>query len=173
MSNSNSALNAMKHGCCAVEFSLLPTESAADFKVLEHIWLAAYNPSNEAERHLVTELVHADWLLQRTTRTVLDIETKLYTENPNPLDWTEQQQRTLGRFLRYKTASANHVIKCRKAIEDYRKARAAEKAAAEKQKTKQTKDGPIVDWKQHLRNMRQQAIDMGFVPPDDPDGNFS
>ena len=166
MSHSNSALNAMKHGCCAVEFSLLPTESAADFKALENIWLAAYTPGNETERHLVADLVNADWLLQRTTRTCLDIETKLYTANPNPLDWTDLQQRTLGRFLRYKTAYANQVIKCRKAIEDYRKARTAEKLTAEKLKSSQKKNNLTPDWHQHLREMREKAIALGFTPPD-------
>jgi len=165
MSNyANSSLNARKHGCCAVDASLLPTESAADFKALEQTWLDAYQPVNEIERHLVADLVNADWLLQRTTQTVLDIESRLYTQNPNPLDWTDQQQRTLGRFLRYRTAHANTVTRCRKAIEDYRKARAAEK----KRETTQKNHPPAapLDWKQHLKNMRDEAIARGFTPPE-------
>jgi len=173
---SASSKNARKHGCCAVDASLLPTESIEDFKALEQTWLKAYSPQNEAERHLVADLVNADWLLQRTTQTVLDIEAKLYAENPNPLDWSEASQRTLGRFLRYKTANANTVIRCRKAIEDYRKSRANEKLSAEKlnlaqERTKaaaQKKDTPIVDWQQHLRNMRAEAVARGFVSPDEP-----
>jgi len=172
---SASSKNARKHGCCAVDASLLPTESAEDFKALEQTWLKAYSPQNEAERHLVADLVNADWLLQRTTQTVLDIEAKLYAENPNPLDWSEANQRTLGRFLRYKTANANTVTRCRKAIEDYRKSRANEKLSAEKlnlaqerAKAAQKKASPIVDWQQHLRNMRAEAVARGFVSPDEP-----
>jgi hypothetical protein len=169
MSNyAHSSLNARKHGCCAVDASLLPNESAADFKALEKTWLDAYQPASETERHLVAELVNADWLLQRTTQTVLDIETRLYTQNPNPLDWTDQQQRTLGRFLRYRTAHANSVLKCRKAIEDYRKARAAEQIAKEKREIAHKNQPPATpqDWKQHLQNMRDEAIARGFTPPD-------
>ncbi len=172
-----SSRNSMKHGCCAVDTLLLPNESAEDLKALETSWLKAYNPNSEAERHLVAELVQADWMLQRTTRTYLDLEAKLYAESPNPLDWTEPQQRTLGRFLRYKTAHANTVHKCRKAIEDYRKARIFEKTSAEKSelaqerlkafKEKQAqKNRPEPTWKEHLEGMRQKAIALGYTPPD-------
>jgi len=47
-----------------------------------------------------------------------------------PLDWSADEQRTLGRFLRYNTAHANTVARCRKALEDDRKARLAEKIMA-------------------------------------------
>ena len=167
-----SSRNAMKHGCCACDTLLLPTESAEDLKALEVIWLKAYNPITDAERHLVQELAHADWFLQRSTRAYADVEAGLYAATPNPVDWTEAQERKLGRFLRYKTAHTNNVIKCRKAVEDYRKARLSEKASEQKSaltqerlKTAQKKANPTVDWKQHLQNMRDQAISMGFTVP--------
>jgi hypothetical protein len=164
---SNSSKNATKHGCCAVGTLLLPTESAEDLHALENLWQNSYKPTTEAERHLVQELAHADWFLQRATRAYAEVEASLYAANPSPAEWTEQQDRKLGRYLRYKTAHTNNVIKCRKAVEDFRKARAAEKAAAEK--AAKPNNGPIVDWQQHLRNMRAQAVSMGFVPPDAPD----
>ena len=173
---SNSSKNAIKHGCCAVDTLLLPTESADDLHTLETIWHKSYNPSTEAERHLVQELAHADWFLQRATRKYADVEAGLYTAVPNPMDWTEQQERKLGRFLRYKTAHTNNVIKCRKAVEDYRKARLTEKSNNDKaalakerfefQKKKARPAEPT--WKEHLKGMRQQAMDMGFIPPDPP-----
>jgi hypothetical protein len=168
--------NALKHGCCANDTLLLPTESVEDLKALEVTWLKAYNPTTEAERHLVQELAHADWFLQRATRKYADVEAGLYTATPNPVDWTDQQERKLGRFLRYKTAHTNNVLKCRKAVEDFRKARLSENAGEAKatlarerfefQKKKAKPSEP--NWKEHLANMRQQAIDLGFVPPEPP-----
>ena len=172
---SNSALNATKHGCCAVDARLLPGESEKEFRNLERIWTEAYTPKNDAQRHLVTELVNADWLLQRATRACLDIEEKLYAQSSNPLDWTEEQQRTMGRFLRYKTAHANNVARCRKAIEDYRKSRTTVTVQQQKidlnnvrLKSAQQRNQAAapVDWKQHLANMRAQAISLGYTPPD-------
>ena len=168
-----SSRNAMRHGCCATETLLLPTESASDLKALEAAWLKAYSPADEAERHLVAELVQNDWFLQRSTRAYASVEADLYAVAPNPTDWTEQQQRKLGRFLRYKTAHSNNVHKSRKAIEDYRKARLVQSAgqqklaiSQERLKTSQRKNKPEPSWKEHLENMRQQAVSLGYAPPD-------
>jgi len=162
----------MKHGCCANDTLLMPSESADDLKALEIIWLKAYNPVTDAERHLVQELINADWLLQRATRAYADVESGLYKANPNPAEWTEQQDRKLGRYLRYKTAHTNNVIRCQKRIEDYRKARLLEKAnleksalAIERLKKLQKQNSGIVDWKQHLQNMRDEAVARGYTPP--------
>jgi hypothetical protein len=163
---SASSRNAMKHGCCASNTLLLSTESEEDLKALEVIWLKAYNPSSEAERHLVQELVQADWFLQRATRAYADVEAGLYAANPNPVDWTEAQERKLGRFLRYKTAHTNNVIKCRKAVEDYRKARAAEQSREEKKEKQKKNDPTVMSWQDKLKEMRQQAIALGYVPPE-------
>ncbi len=167
--------NALKHGCCAVGTLLLPTERIEDLQALENTWHKSYNPTTEAERHLVQELAHADWFLQRATRAYASVESGLYAANPNPAEWTEAQDRKLGRYLRYKTAHTNNVIRCQKRVEDYRKARLAEKAAAEKSqlaqerlKAAQKKASPIVDWQQHLRNMRAEAVARGFVSADEP-----
>jgi len=167
---SPSSRNAMKHGCCANNTLLLSTESEEDLKTLEVIWLKAYNPASETERHLVQELAHADWFLQRATRSYNNVEAGLYEANPNPVDWTEAQERKLGRFLRYKTAHTNNVIRCQKRVEDYRKARAAEQLKQEKkEKPKKVDPNAPMDWKQKLREMREQAIAMGYTPPEMPD----
>jgi len=167
--------NALKHGCCAVDTLLLPTERIEDLHALENIWLNSYKPSSEAERHLVQELAHADWFLQRATRAYANVEAGLYKANPNPAEWSEAQDRKLGRYLRYKTAHTNNVIRCQKRVEDYRKARLAEKSAAEKSalaierlKKLQQKNTGIVDWTQHLKNMCAEAVARGFVSPDEP-----
>ncbi len=157
--------NALKHGCCAIDALLLPHENAADLQSLENTWTKEFAPQTDTERHLVQELVHADWFLQRATKTLLEIEKRLYTEKPNPLDWSESEQRTVGRFTRYRTAHANAVAKCRKAIEDHRKTKTNEKILAEKLKTATNKNAPEPTWQEHLELMTKQAIELGYTPP--------
>jgi hypothetical protein len=170
---SNSSLNATKHGCCAVDARLLPGESEKEYRNLDRIWTEAYQPKNDHQRHLVTELVNADWLLQRTTRNYLDIEAKLNAKSTNPLDWTEEEQRTLGRFQRYRTAHANAVARCRKALDDERRNRQSEllfterlKAARRKNEIPPSTPRTEPTWKEKMQEMRQQAIDLGYTPPD-------
>jgi hypothetical protein len=172
---SNSSKNATKHGCCAAGTLILPTENEQDFNNLEALYVKAYTPRDEHERHLVQDIVLADWMLQRATRAHAQVESALYEASPNPADWTELQERKLGRHIRYRTAQTNILAKCRKALEDHRKARLAEKTAAEKSaltqeriKVAQKKASPIVDWQQKLRNMRAEAVARGFVSPDEP-----
>jgi len=168
-----SSKNAVRHGCCAGTVLILANESEQDFKALETNWCKAYNPQSEPERHLVQDLVVADWLLQRATRAHAEIESQLYAATPNPMGWSETQERKLSTHLRYRTAQTNIVAKCRKAIDDYRKARLNEqillsraRKQSESNKPKPTKTEPT--WKEHLQNMRNQAISLGFVPPPEP-----
>jgi hypothetical protein len=168
---SNSALNATKHGCCALDVRLLPGESEKEYRNVDRIWNDAYKPKEDYQKKLVTELVHADWLLQRTTRAYLDMETRLYAKSMNPLDWSVEEQRALGRFLRYKTAHANTVARCRKALDEDRRLRLAEVLASERIKTARRKNEAPEKrteptWKEKLQQMRQQAIDLGYAPPD-------
>jgi ParB-like chromosome segregation protein Spo0J len=172
-----SSKNARRHGCCAVDASLLDTESLEDFKALESTWLKAYAPKDEAELHLVTELINADWLLQRSTKKLLEVESRVFNLEIDPLKLPESVQRMLSRFQRYRTANANLVHKARKAIDDHRKARLNEKLMEQKltkapkpakepkpETPKPEKKQPT--WKEHLENMRQQAIALGYTPPD-------
>ena len=172
---SNSSKNAIKHGCCAASTLLLPHENEADYQALEATWLKAYNPTSDPERHLVQELVNADWLLQRTTAAYVKVEADLYLLNSDPSAWTESQERKLGRHLRYRTAQMNLVVKARKAVEDFRKARLNEKAQVEKQsiaqerlKIHKQKNQPEPNWKEHLQTMKAKAISLGFTPPELP-----
>ena len=169
------AMNALKHGCCATEVVLLETENPEDYKSLQNTWCKAYNPSTEPERKLVEELVQADWMLQRAKRSYLQVEAKLLTDQPDQTQWTEAQQRLLGRFLRYQTTHNNNFIKTKKSIEDYRKARLAEKANTEKQNIAQErlkifkdKNRPEPTWKEHIENMRRQAQELGLSPKSSP-----
>ena len=172
-----SSRNAMKHGCCSTDTLLLSTDNPEDFKALEVTWLKTYNPACEAERHLVQQLAQADWFLQRATRTYAEVEAGLFLSNSNPMEWTEAQERKLGRFLRYKTAHTNNVIKLKKSIEDFRKARAAERADVHKQSLVQERVKALQakakaktgqTWTEHLEGMRQKAIALGFTPPERP-----
>jgi hypothetical protein len=169
MSNNPSSKNATKHGCCAPGTLILPNESQQDFNDLEIMYIRAYTPQDDHERHLVQDIVIADWMLQRATRAHAQVEAALYAATPNPADWTEAQERKLGRHIRYRTAQTNILAKCRKALEDHRKARAAEKITGAKiKKTEKINPTNPADWKQHLRNMRAEAVALGFVSPDEP-----
>ena len=109
-----SSRNATKHGCCSTERMILDTETVEGFKSLENAWLQVYQPMETAEIHLVHQLVEADWLLARSIRTLAEVEAELFAAEPNPLNWTEAQHKSLARFLRYRTAHNNTVIKHRK-----------------------------------------------------------
>ena len=122
-----SARNSLQHGCCSTETLLLKTENIEDFKAVESIWFRTYEPKAPAEVHLVKELVNADWFLQRTNKALAQAEAKLLEQTPDMTEWTEEQHRSLARFLRYQTTRANAVTRARKAVEDFRKCRAAEK----------------------------------------------
>ena len=164
--------NSLKHGCCA-DTLILPTENPIDYKSLESTWFKSFPTNDDAEKHLIQELVNADWFLQRATRTVANVEAELFALEPNPLNWTEHQQRSLGRFLRYQTTRANNVKRAQKAVEDFHKHRASEKLAAQKLTTAQVrlkafqeKHKPEPTFDETIALMRQQAIALGFAPPD-------
>ena len=168
-----SSRNAMKHGCCAAQTLLLPGESLNDLQALEATWVRAYSPATEAERHLLAELVQADWLLQRTTRAFVQVEAELYNIKANPAEWSETMERKFARHLRYRTAQTNLVAKARKAVEDYRKARLTEQAneqkqtiAQEKLKIYQLKNKPELPWDEQMAECRALAVRLGYLPKD-------
>ncbi len=168
-----SSKNAMKHGCCAPHTLILAHENLEDYKTIELAWRKAYSPNNEIEYHMVTELINADWFLQRATRTLESIERGMYEFNSDPNTWTKDMEQKLVRHMRYKTAASNLVDKKRKVIEDYRKARQAEKREAEKisiakerLEVYKKKNRPEQTWKEKLAEMKKQAIALGFNPPE-------
>ena len=167
-----SSKNAIRHGCCANTL-ILPHESEADLKKVQTTWFTAYKPKDDGEKNLIEKLIKADWFLQRATNALETVEADLYDANPNPSQWTELQQRTLGRFHRYQTAKSNLFNQAKKAVEDYRKAhqseadRAAKLALLEERlkaaKKKNNQKEPT--WQEHLDDMKKQAISLGFPPP--------
>ena len=146
--------NATKHGCCSNETLILPHESQEEFNSLEHSWFRAYEPKGEAETHLLRQMIHADWFLQRSIRTTADAEAKIYAAVTDVLEWTEDHHRTLARFLRYQTARTNQLAKHSKALEDYRKNRVAEVHKEIRLKVHQEKNKPKLTWRQELEEMR-------------------
>ena len=134
-SNTNSAQNATKHGCCSESILIMKGENPADFNALQTTWLKAYNPKDAAETEMVHQLVEAKWYEKRCVRKLAEMETELM-DSGSPLTWTEDQQKALARFQRYATARTNAVIKATKALEDYRKNRTNEVVKAEKHEIK-------------------------------------
>ena len=128
----NSAQNSTKHGLCSNTVRLLNSENIEDFQALQLTWFNTYQPSDDAETRLVLQLIDADFLLERANKAVAHVEAQLF-ESADPLHWTEDQHLKLTRMNRYQTARANAVIKCRKAIEDYRRNRQREDAHSKKQ----------------------------------------
>lgn len=170
-----SSRNATKHGCCSTNTLILAHEKIEDFEALEATWFQSYAPKDDAESYLVHQLVTAEWLLQRATRTVADVEARISTAVPDPLAWDESHHRTLARFLRYQAAHANTVRKHRQAIEDYRKNRISENHKEERltiSKARltihQEKNKPKRTFEEALQITRERAIRLGYRQPDSP-----
>ena len=149
-----SARNAVKHGCCADDTLILKTENIHDYKGLESSWFQAYKPKTEAEKHLVQELVNADWFLQRANRTVAQVEARIMDETPNPMDWTEEQHKKLNRFLRYQVTRANNCNRARKALDDFLAKRASETIKQERHEVFKEKNKPEPSIRELLDGMR-------------------
>jgi hypothetical protein len=181
-----SSLNSVRHGCCS-ETLILPGEDMADYQELETSWYRAFgiNPESlkdETESGLISKLVLSDWLARRATRQYVQVQAKILAAQPDPTEWTEEQHKTLARFLRYRTANDNAFEKHRRTLEDFRKSRANDivrcqtirekeekvSIAQERLKTAQSKNAPEPTWAEHLASMRQQAIALGYHPPEGP-----
>ncbi len=169
-----SAMNATKHGCCA-DTLILPHESVEDYKAVERAWHTTYKPTDDVEKSLIEKAIQADWFLQRATRAMVAVEADLYKAKPNPSDWTEAEERKLGRFQRYQTARTNIFKQAKKLVEDHRRARRQESErtikitiAQERLEAYKRKNRPEPTWKEKLAEMKQQAIALGFNPPPDP-----
>jgi hypothetical protein len=137
-----SARNATKHGCCADDTLILKSESIEDYQALESAWFQAYKPKSDAEKHMVQELVNADWFQQRANRTVAQMEAQLMDETPNPMDWTDDQHKKLNRFMRYQTTRSNTCNRIRKALEDFLARRANETIKQERHEAFKEKNKP-------------------------------
>jgi hypothetical protein len=165
-----SSRNATKHGCCADTTQIMEHhgETIEDYKAVEATWFAAYSPKTDAEKHLVQDLVNAEWFLLRANRVLAEIEDMCYANDPYPFNWDDRNHRALQRFQRYQTFRANAVIKCRKAIEDYRKNRAAEVMKAEKHQIYKEKSKPEPTFEEFIEQVRAQKLERDRNALSDP-----
>jgi hypothetical protein len=169
-----SSMNSTNHGCCALENIILPTESIEDFRAVEAAWTKTFNPKDETVARLVAQLVTADWLYQRSVRTLVDIEFQIFTAEPNPLKWDDTHHKAIARFQRYRTANQNAFNKARKAVEDHLKHHANESRQTDKlilakirtQISREKNTEPTFE--ESLELMRRQAAALGFPIPNQP-----
>jgi hypothetical protein len=119
----NPAQNAIRHGCCAVESLILETEKIEDYRRLEQSMRAAYETLVDWELDILNHAIESEWFHFRATKAYAKVEAALYKATPEPADWTEEQHKKLGRFLRYKTKHANDVRARLKLLEGFKRKR--------------------------------------------------
>ncbi|HMF77824.1 MAG TPA: hypothetical protein VK604_19360 [Bryobacteraceae bacterium] len=110
-----SAMNHLTHGCRS-EKIILRHEDPAEYTAVIQGWFQQYNPHSPAERLLVNETAHAQWLLLRNQRRFDDVE---YEKNMNFRNWTEEQHHEYALALRYKTAAERTFLRWFKELESY------------------------------------------------------
>jgi DUF438 domain-containing protein len=151
-------LNALRHGCCAVETILLPHEKQEDFESLKKEYQDTYENLGEFEQDLLNHAILSEWLHIRATKSYLETEFALYTETPSQANWTDDQHTKLNRALRYKTKHANDVRAHLKHLESFKRARRAEvKEAATIAVKKQT-----VELKLEQQKTEQMKLERGL-----------
>ena len=97
-----SSLNSLSHGG-ASETLFIPGENPADYyRELDEAF-TTHQPSTAQDAHIVTESVHARWLLSRRHRTHSAYEHVLHSETPNPIGWSNDQLHRVNLMDRYKT----------------------------------------------------------------------
>jgi len=97
-----SSLNSLSHGG-ASETLFIPGENPADYyRELDEAF-TTHQPSTAQDAHIVTESVHARWLLSRRHRTHSAYEHVLHSETPNPIGWSNDQLHRINLMDRYKT----------------------------------------------------------------------
>ena len=119
----NPAKNAIRHGCCAVESLILETEKIEDFRRLEQSMRAAYETLLDWELDILNHAIESEWFHIRATKAYAKVEAELYKSTPDQTEWTEEQHKKLGRFLRYKTKHANDVRAHLKLLEGFTRKR--------------------------------------------------
>jgi hypothetical protein len=122
----NPAQNAIRHGCCAVETMLLATEKIEDYRRLDQSMRAAYDTPTDWELDLLNHAIESEWFHIRATKAYAKVEAELHKATPDPTEWTEEQHKKLGRFLRYKTKHANDVRAHLKLLEGFKRQRGIE-----------------------------------------------
>ena len=154
-----SAQNARRHGLCSEKALILADENVEDYNAIKNAWFNCYKPKEEAEIRLVQQLVDADWFSERANRTVAEVEAQIYNCGYAPINWSDDNHLKLARFQRYQTAKANIVIKCRKAVEDFRKNRTNATVKADKHEIYKEKSKPEPTIEELIQQMKQRKID--------------
>jgi hypothetical protein len=135
----NPAQNAIRHGCCAVETMLLATEKIEDYRRLDQSMRAAYDTPTDWELDLLNHAIESEWFHVRATKAYAKVESELYKSTLDPTEWSEEQHKKLGRFLRYKTKHANDVRAHLKLLEGFKRKRLIETRGTAAATLKQSK----------------------------------
>lgn len=113
------SLNAVLHGCCA-KTVLLPDEDEAAFNELRDGWVADYQPTSEPAFALVYEAVKAQWQLLRTQ---IWYNKNLRELPKDPLQWSEENHKSIEHFSRYRTTAERGSHRAFNDLEGLRKSR--------------------------------------------------
>lgn len=122
-----SSHNATTHGLCSNRL-ILPDEDEQEWLAMKQGWLDSYQPETHVALKLVWQLAEAEWLFLRARRRYNEAEQQLYTEQENALLWTEEQQKTIDRFTRYRTTYERAFHRALRNVEDLRRSRSLEAA---------------------------------------------
>ncbi len=95
-----SSQNSLQHGCCSKTL-LLPDEDPNELRQLLESWLYDYRADTYTVDQLVRETVSAQWIVLRNRSRYNQCEHSLHQEQPNCLNWTDDQHHRLERFRRY------------------------------------------------------------------------
>ena len=103
-------------------FLLLPDESPEDFAALRKMWRTQYDFDEPAAHSLVETLVERDWLQQRCTRRICDLEIRIAdAESMNHEMRIERLEVRLQNAYRYKTAAENSFQRALRIVEQFRR----------------------------------------------------
>ena len=97
-----SSLNSLTHGGASETLFIPGEDPAAYYRELDEAF-ATHKPATAQDAHIVTESVHARWILSRRIRTHAIYEHALHAEKPHPIDWCNEQLHRINLMDRYKT----------------------------------------------------------------------
>jgi hypothetical protein len=120
-----SSQNATKHGCCSNKL-ILPDEDEQEWNDLKQGWMDDYNPHTHAARALVYDGAVAQWLLLRARRRYYEAEWSIYSEQCDPMKWTDTHHQKIERFTRYRTTAERAFTRALNNVERLRKNRLQE-----------------------------------------------
>ncbi|HEY3937539.1 MAG TPA: hypothetical protein VGL97_08925 [Bryobacteraceae bacterium] len=133
-----SSQNATVHGMCS-KMPVLPEEDAAEREAVFVSWFARYEPVDECERGLVTDVAQGEWFKRRCGRRFAKLEAEL--NGLAPMAWKEEDHKRFERFLRYKTSAERTFTRALRTLEQQRKIRLQEeREEAEREEAKPTEE---------------------------------